>query len=221
VIKDLNNYKELMLEYYIIDTETNGIKSDYHEMTEIGIIRVKDRVQLWSEIKCEYPERSNFEALKITNKTLSDLSRGKTKEQIVEDCNKFFEEDGLTKAHRCIICHNASFDRRFLHSLWKSVGKEFPADLWLDTMSMVRNYAKDNNIVKPKVNLHASCDLLGINKISKAHNAKVDSRNTYLLFDKLANDKKQNYLPLIKTDVHSISSSEEECGLDPDLLDFE
>lgn len=209
-----------MIQYYIIDTETNGIKADYHEMTEIGIIRFKDRVQLWSQIKCEYPERSSYDALKITNKTLADLSIGKTKEQIVDDCNKFFEEDGLTPAHRCIICHNAPFDKRFLHSLWKSVGKEFPAHLWLDTMSMVRMYAKDNGIVKPKVNLHASCDLLQINKISKAHNAKVDSRNTYLLFDKLANEKKQNYLPLIKTSAHVISN-DEECGLDPDLLDFE
>ena len=59
-----------------------------------------------------------------------------------------------------------------------------------------------------------------INKISKAHNAKVDSRNTYLLFDKLANEKKQNYLPLIKTSAHILSNNEE-CGLDPDLLDFE
>lgn len=209
-----------MIQYYIIDTETNGIKADYHEMTEIGIIRFKDRVQLWSQIKCEYPERSSYDALKITNKTLADLAVGKTKEQIVEDCNKFFEEDGLTSAHRCIICHNASFDKRFLHSLWKSVGKEFPANLWLDTMAMVRLYAKDNGIVKPKVNLHASCDLLQINKISKAHNAKVDSRNTYLLFDKLANEKKQNYLPLIKTSAHILSNNEE-CGLDPDLLDFE
>lgn len=209
-----------MIEYYIIDTETNGLKENYHEMTEIGIIRVKDRVQLWSQIKCEYPERSSFDALKITNKTISDLSIGKTKEEIVQECNAFFEEDNLTPAHRCIICHNANFDQRFLHSLWKSVNKEFPANLWLDTMSMVRLYAKDNGIIKPKVNLHASCDLLEIKKISKAHNAKVDSRNTYLLFDKLVNEKKQNFLPLIKTAVHVVSNNEE-SGLDPDLLDFE
>lgn len=207
--------------YYVIDVETTGLKAEYHEMTEIGIIRVKDRVQLWSQIKCENPERANADALKITNKTLADLKLGKSKEKVVEDCEKFFNEDGLTAAHRCIVAHNAQFDRKFLHALWKSVGKEFPANLWIDTMGMVRAYAKEIGIKKPKVNLHASCDLLEIKKISQAHNAKVDSRNTYLIFDKLINEKKQNHLSLIKTAIHSFIPSNEECGLDPDLLDVD
>ena len=59
------------IHYYVIDTETTGLKSNYHEMTEIGIIRCSDRVQLWRQIKCFYPERASLDALEITKKKLA------------------------------------------------------------------------------------------------------------------------------------------------------
>jgi DNA polymerase III epsilon subunit-like protein len=218
-----------MLYYYVIDTETTGLKANYHEMTEIGIIRCSDRVQIHRLIKCDYPERANFDALAITKKTMADLEKGYDKNYVVEECIKFFEEDGGTPAHRCIIAHNANFDKKFLHALWAQNGKKFPANLWLDTMSMTKEYIKmigldvehkEKGLPKPKVNLHAACDIAKIKKFADAHNAKVDSRNTYLLYKSLI-DKNVNHLPLIKTDVHGFDSSSEveEGGLDPDLLD--
>jgi DNA polymerase III epsilon subunit-like protein len=212
------------IKYYVIDTETTGLKASYHEMTEIGIIRCDDRVQLWRQIKCVYPERANFDALAITKKTMADLERGWDHAAVVEECEKFFAEDGLTPAHRCIVAHNAPFDRKFLHALWESLGKEFPAHLWLDTMSLTREYAKKIGLVKPKVNLHASCDIVGIKKLSEAHNAKVDSRNTFLLHRSLVEDKKVDYLPFIKTAVHTVNTNpatdDDGGGLDPALLDL-
>lgn len=213
------------LQYYVIDTETTGLKSGYHEMTEVGIIRCTDRVQLWRQIRCVYPERANFDALAITKKTMADLERGFEKEHVVEECEKFFAEDGLTAAHRCIVAHNAPFDRRFLHALWESCGKEFPANLWLCSMALTKDYAKKQGLVSKGVKqsfaLHAACDLIGIKKISDAHNAKVDSRNTFLLHRNLVEEKKADYLPLIKTAVHTVSSTpSDDEGLDPALLDL-
>ena len=217
------------LKYYIIDTETTGLKAAYHEMTEIGIIRCVDRVQLWRQIRCIYPERANFDALAITKKTLADLEKGHENFAVVEECNKFFAEDGLTPAHRCIVAHNAPFDRKFLHALWESCGKEFPAHLWLDTISLTKEFLKTSGmeadlkakgLPKAKVNLHAACDLTGVKKISEAHNAKVDSRNTYLLHRQLVEEKKVDYLPFIKTAVHEIKNQSTEEGLDPSLLDL-
>jgi DNA polymerase III epsilon subunit-like protein len=210
-----------MLAYYIIDTETNGLKSGYHTMTEIGIIRAADRVQLWRNIKCETPERSSFDALAITKKTLADLERGYSREEVVAECEKFFAEDGLTPAHRCIVGHNIfTFDKRFLFALWESVGKEFPATLWLDTIPMTKQYAKDIGLIKPRVNLHAACDIVGVKKLSDSHNAKVDSRNTYLLWKNLVEDKKIDHLPFVKTAEHKITAPSVEEGLDPTLLDL-
>lgn len=223
----------MSLLYYVIDTETTGLKANYNEMTEIGIIRCTDRVQLWRQIKCEYPERANFDALAITKKTMADLERGHLNSAVVEECDKFFAEDGATPGHRCIVAHNAPFDRKFLHALWEQNGKQFPANLWLDTVSLTKEFLKkvDNstlNITKTatgrvSTQLHACCDIAGIKKISEAHNAKVDSRNTYLLWRNLVEEKKVDYFPFIKTEVHTLvapPSTDDDEGLDPSLLDL-
>lgn len=213
-----------MIQYYVIDTETTGLRSDYHEMSEISIIRCSDRVQLTEFIQCEYPERANFDALAITKKTLDDLSKGKSKEEVVEKIDVFLNEDGLTPAHRCFIAHNWSFDKKFTHALYEKLGKKCPADLWLCTMALTRDYAKKIGLVKPKVNLHAACDILQIKKLSEAHASKVDSRNTYLLWKSLVEDKGVDYLPFIKTAIHSVEQpldlSNDDGGLDPSLLDL-
>ena len=219
------------IQYYVIDTETTGLKSGYHEITEIGIIRCTDRVQLWRQIKCVYPERANFDALAITKKTMADLERGYDRETVLAECEKFFAEDGLTPAHRCIVAHNAPFDRKFLHAMWEASGKEFPAHLWLDTIQLTKEFLKTAdesqlNIVKTatgrvSTQLHACCDMVGIKKISEAHNAKVDSRNTYLLHRNLIEEKKVDHLPYIKTAIHVVTSNPNDGdGLDPSLLDL-
>lgn len=207
----------MALHYYIIDTETTGLKAGHHEMTEIGIIRCTDRVQLHKKIKCEYPERASFDALKITGKTMADLEFGSSRDEIVKISNEFFAADGAEAAGRCIVAHNAPFDRKFLHALWESVGLEFPATLWLDTIALTNEFVKKSDINTLNVtktatgrvskNLHAACDLVGIKKLSEAHNAKVDSRNTYLLWKKLMDDG-IDYLPHIKTFPHSVATQQ-------------
>lgn len=217
-----------MLAYYIIDLETTGLKSEYHEVFEISIIRATDRVQLSRTIKCEMPERASLAALEITGKTMADLETGLSKEAVVEECHKFLQEDGLTPAHRCIVGHNIyAFDRRFLHALWASTSKEFPAHLWLDTLPMIKVYAKQlppvlddyGRIIKQKHHLQAACDLAGIKKFAQAHSAKMDSRNSYLLWKDLVESKNMDYLSFIKTAVHQLSPSSEGERLDPALLD--
>ena len=228
----------MSLIFYVIDTETTGLKADFHEMTEVGIIRVVDRVQLWKQIRCEYPERANFDALAITKKTLADLANGVDRQTVVDHCEQFFAQDQATPAHRCIVAHNAPFDRKFLHALWGQVGRTFPAHLWLDTMSLTRQFLKESGIEadrkskglkKAAVNLHASCDWVQIKKLSEAHNAKVDSRNTYLLYRDLVEVKKIDYLPFIKTAAHQYQDpaaalaaldDDNDVGLDPALLDI-
>ena len=79
-------------------------------------------------------------------------------------------------------------------------------------------------VLKPKVNLHAACDIVGIKKLSEAHNARVDSRNTYLLHRSLVEEKNIDYLPFIKTEVHAFSAQastdDDDERLDPSLLDL-
>jgi DNA polymerase III epsilon subunit-like protein len=212
------------LEFYIADTETNGLDSKFHECLEVGIIRCKDRVQLHKFIKCEYPERSNFDSLKITNKTLADIVKGDSKEDAVKTIEQFISEDGKNPNGRCIIAHNASFDRRFMHALWQKCDLEFPASLWLDTVSLTKEYVKkvgESNLKitktatgKVSTQLHACLDMLEIKKFGAKHEAKTDSRNTYLLWMKLL-ELGVNYLPHIKTFPHDFKK------LDENLIDFD
>lgn len=207
-----------MLAYYIIDLETTGLSATTHEVSEISIIRATDRMQLFRKVKCERPETASFDALRITNKTLADLESGTNKEQVVEECEKFFAEDGLTPAHRCIVGHNIyAFDRKFLHAFWGSVEKEFPAHLWLDTLPMIKSYVKQNELGKMKVHLQAACDIVGVKKFAQAHSAKSDSRNSYLLWKDLVEVKKMDYLSFIKTAPHTLYVEERP---DPSLLDY-
>lgn len=210
------------IEFFVGDVESLGLNPAYHEMTEISLIRVSNKCQLWRCIKCDYPERANIDALRMTHKTIEDLSNGDTREQIVELCNKFLNEDGLTPSHRCLIGHNVSFDRRMCWALWEKVGKELPISLYVDTMVLTRAYAKKIGLVKPKVNLDASCNMLGIKKFAGAHSAQSDTRNTYLLWKALTETHNMDPLPFIKTLPHQISppDPEEDCGLDPSLLDL-
>ena len=75
-------------------------------MVEISVIRAQDRMQITRQIKCLSPERSSFDALKATGKTLADLEIGISKEQAINDVHKFLELDGANAASRCLIGHN-------------------------------------------------------------------------------------------------------------------
>lgn len=212
------DFSENGIQLYCLDVESSGTDSKRQEITEISIIRVKDRVQLTEFVKCDYPERASLDALKITNKTFDDLLKGSSKEDMVAKVNKFFDEDGKTPAHRCIVGHNVQFDRKFVFSTWEKVGQEFPAHLWLDTLSMTKAWLKKAdtsqlNIVKTatgriSTKLRDCCDLVDIPRYSDQHNSKIDTRNTYLLFKKLIEEKNIDHLPFFKTFEHKITKDD-------------
>lgn len=195
------------ISYYIIDTETTGLKHDFHDLTEISVIRFEDRMQISRNVRALKPENANYDALQITGKTMKDLYTGMERAEMVEEVNYFMSADNLTPAHRCIVAHNAPFDRKFLHHIWDAHRKVFPADLWLDTLTLSRKIAKAKGIDKKEngdkqsFGLYAACDLFGIKKIGNAHNAKDDTRNTYLLLKQFI-DSGFDFLDMIKRIPH-------------------
>lgn len=193
--------------FYCLDLETNGLRHGFHEICELSILRTVDRTQLTRQVRVENPENSSFDALRIIQKTAQELKIGVTSQSVIADVEKFVGEDGLTPAHRCLVGHNIiSFDKKFLWHLWEKNKKVFPFELYLDTIHMSRLYAKKNGIVKPKLNLQAACDLLNIKKVPGMHNAESDTRNCFLLWDKLMNNI--DYLECVKRMPHN---DEEEC----------
>lgn len=150
---------------------------------------------------------------------MADLSNGVSKEEAVAKIDKFLAQDGATRAHRCFIGHKViSFDKKMIHALYEKCGKELQVDLWLDTWDMIKAYADKSGLKaeakarneKMSFTLHASCDLLGVKKFSDAHSSKFDTRNNYLLYKNLIEDKQFDYLPYIKTFIHNTGSAFEE-----------
>lgn len=175
----------MALEYYVIDTETTGLKPGFHETVEISIIRCSDRSEYSRFIKAEHPDRASIQALEITGKSIDDLKKGDSKLEVVNGANAFFAKDGVASTHRCIIAHNASFDKNFCHALWGDVGEVFPALCWMDTKPFAREWSKKLGIEKPKLSLAAVIEFTGITPVTGGvHNAIADAQNTYLLWKK-------------------------------------
>ena len=190
-----------MLHYYVIDTETTGLKAGFHEVIQISAIRCTDSFQQTVNIKAEHPGRASAEALKIQNKTVFDLKHGIARSEAVKIIHEFLLEDEQTPAHRCSIGHNVAFDRRFLHAAWESEKLKFPADLWLCTKSSGRSFAKKKGIVKPKLSLVACMETAGLTPKSGAHNAVIDTINTRDLWN-FHKEEKINLISLIKNVPH-------------------
>ena len=193
--------------YYTLDTETTGLSTSMHEVFQISLIRNSDRKQLTRRIICDHPENASLDALKITGMTKKDLYEGYSKQEAIEHLERFFNEDKSSKNFRCIVAHNANFDKRFCHSLWEKVNKEFPADMWIDTMAMSRDLQKGLGIAKPKTSLADSCQKFNIIKRAGQHEAKVDCQNAYLLYVKLITEGNIDFLKYIKNDPHKIITS--------------
>jgi len=190
------------LNYYFLDVETTGLKAGWHEISQISIIRHSDRNQLSEYIRVSHPERTTPEALTATGRTFADLKKGISKEEVIEKCHKFLLSDGGTDEQRCIIAHNASFDRRFCYASWEDIGKKFPASLWLDTMACAKYHlTRHMGLEKPSVKLDSCMDHYGLVKRGTSHNATVDTQNNYLLYEHLKKIS-FDFLPYIKRVPH-------------------
>lgn len=196
------------MEYYIVDTETTGTDHKRHEVSEISIVRFSDYHQITRFIYLDYPENADPFALEATGRIRSELNAdlcytANSKLKMVPEVHDFLLKDGLTPEHRCLVAHNAPFDRRFLHALWKKVGLALPVNFWLDTMKIARIEMKKDGMKRPKVTLQATLEKFGVTAQGQAHRAKFDSQNLCKLFKKIK-DENIDYLESIERHEHEI-----------------
>lgn len=188
--------------FYVADCESSGLSLKMHEISQLSIIRASDRMQLSQQIRVDKPHLASYDALRITGKTMDDLRQGIGKLQAINEFEEFVNQDGYQPSHRCLVGHNIAFDRKFLCALWESFGRQFPFDLYLDTIPMFKEFVKKTGLPTTKNNLTVACEVAGIRKLGNAHSAKFDTRQTYLLWDKLSQTvdfmnhiKRQPHLP--------------------------
>ena len=191
------------LKYFILDTETTGLRAGHHEITEISIIRYDNLNQLTRKIKPLYPQRADWNALKATGRTKTDLYKGENKEKILEEVIEFFNTESAPPEERCIIAFNAAFDRRFVFALFEEAKISFPAHCWVDARSVARVWAKKLGLVKPKLSQASVLEFTKTKTLPGAHTAIIDTRNLYF-FWKNALENEIDFLPFLKNIPHSI-----------------
>jgi DNA polymerase III epsilon subunit-like protein len=171
--------------YFILDVETTGFKPGFHEIVEFSLIKCSDRTQLSHYVRAEFPARANPKSLEIIQRSRTDILKGISKEEAFEQINKFICSDGASPEARCVIGHQVYFDRNFVWALFRQMNKNFPANFWLDTKSLTKNWLKKQGILKPdSLTLEACLAQNNIKPMPGKHNAIADAQNTYLLWHK-------------------------------------
>lgn len=196
------------MEYYIVDTETTGTDTRQHEISEISIIRFSDKHQITRFIYLEHPEKADPFALEATGRKRNELNSGlsiseNSKWKVIPEVHNFLLKDGLTPEHRCLVAHNAAFDRRFMQAVWQKNKLVLPVNFWLDTMKISRREMKKEGVKKPKVTLAATLEKFGITPIGQAHRAAYDAQNLFRFFKKIR-DEKIDFLENIERYEHEI-----------------
>jgi DNA polymerase III epsilon subunit-like protein len=202
------------IEYFVLDTETTGLKANWNSVNQISVIHEGTGQQITINIKVKHPERASQEALAVQQITYADLKRGIPSEEAVKKVSEFISSWGATPNHRCTVCHNASFDRKFCHQEWLDANEIYPGNLWLCTKKFAQAYVKKHNLqekvaraqqnanpLKPKFGLNDFLNGIGITPKIGAHSAEVDTQNTLDLFHFLQNSNTE-YISLIENIPH-------------------
>jgi DNA polymerase III epsilon subunit-like protein len=200
-----------MIIYYVLDTETTGLKVGYHEVNQISVMRLDTGDQITVDIAVAHPERASAQALQVQGKSVLEISSGIKAVAATQKVNEFFNKDGHTPAHRCIVGHNVQFDRKFCWQMWDDCEVVLPADLWLCTKTFAQRYAKKTgaqkialaqNKPKAKFGLNIFMEGVGLKPKEGAHSAEVDVLNTADLLKFLWDSKMVDYVSLIKRLPH-------------------
>lgn len=98
--------------FCVLDIETTGLSTDYHEITEIAAIRVNDRFEVVDEMSSlvRISSRVPWHITNLTGITDGMLrSQGRELPAVLESFHGFLGGEVM-------FAHNASFDRRFMNA---------------------------------------------------------------------------------------------------------
>lgn len=152
----------------ILDTETTGLDPESgHRVIEIGAIELVNKVQTGNSYQVylnperDIPEES-FRIHGISAEFLQD------KPLFKQEVDRFLQFIGDSP----LIAHNARFDKNFINSELKKIGRETIDDArFIDTMQLARSY-----FPRRRISLDALCDYFNIDrkKRAKGHGALID-----------------------------------------------
>lgn len=179
-----------------VDIETTGLRSDWHELIQLGILPLNGDLKPMLEpfditVLPEHPERISPQAMKVNRIKLNEITLDRWDGQaIFEDWfDKTVTANGFKKIS--MLGHNLNFDIPFIYQYF-DYNLENPekanADIWFDTRNIrdSKRFAESLNDLAyfrgldfpfPKTNLKYMCNRFGIST-DKAHDALIDAYHT-------------------------------------------
>jgi len=164
--------------YVIYDIETTGLSSNYHEIIEIGAVKMSRGIEVERFSELIKPSRPISALItEITGITDEDVAHARNIKEVLKEFVAFI--DGAV-----LVAHNASFDNSHLYYHMKKYGlfeKEFPT---IDTLQFAR------------VVYNEKMKLFGLKYVAKAlkveleqhHRALSDAKTTANIFMKMLGD---------------------------------
>lgn len=185
----MNNYI-----FYVTDTETTSLDNRVGDVIELSLYRLSDDIQKTWLLKPLSPDNIDDTALRINGHKKEDLLH-QTKfgrdnyidpHKVIVDIENWIVEDGVPATNRCLIGHNAAFDKDYLEQLWiKCNSKDsFPfGRRYLDTMIMQLYIDICDENMDTGYSLNNLTKKYGV-KNEKAHSAAADTKATKEVFEK-------------------------------------
>ena len=160
--------------YCVLDLETTGFSATNDRITEIGIMKVKNKEVIDEFSSFVNPERHIPERVtEVTNITDEMVKDAETIEKVFPKMLEFLGDQDET----VIVAHNANFDVGFLKQNAKRLGYDFDYS-YLDTLSLAKDLFPDYK----KYKLGKIAENLGI-KVEVAHRALDDVDTTVKVFN--------------------------------------
>lgn len=187
----MHNYR-----FYGIDVESTGLDPVRNDIIELSIYRLLDDEQKTWLVKPLFPENIDAGALRVNKHKLEDLLQqtkyGKdtylNPHNVIVEIENWLSLDNIDTANRCIVGHNANFDKLMMENLWNKCGSSetFPfGRRYLDTMQIELMIDYANNNFAEGYSLNNLAKKYSV-KNEKAHSAAADTKCTVEIFRKQA-----------------------------------
>ncbi len=185
--------------YCVLDLETTGFSASNDKITEIGIMKVKNK-EVIDEFSCFVnPERHIPERVsEVTNITDDMVKDAETIDKVFPKVLEFLGDQKET----VIVAHNANFDVGFLKQNAKALGYDFNYS-YLDTLSLAKDLFPDYK----KYKLGKIAENLGI-KVEVAHRALDDVDTTVKVFNVMMDMLKERGAKKLE-DIDQVAADQE------------
>lgn len=156
--------------FCIVDVETNGSKTDKHQIIEIGAVKILNGKIISRFDSLVHCTEINQHITEITGISVKDTKNAPPLKKVMQDF-KFYLQDSV------FVAHDVKFDFKFISSMMQKIGLEPILNRHLCSIDLA-----ERTIESYRYGLSYLNDYLKLNKDATHHRALSDALTTAELF---------------------------------------